>query len=220
MKTCTKCGVEKALTEFYRKAASPDGHQHACKACANESVAKWRAANPEYDHQRYWANPEKVQANVRKWRAANPEKENERTRKWKAANPEKVREASRKWKAANPENGRKWKAANPEKVREAGRKWRAANPEKARATKKRRYDRLKALPNTLTELQFLVILTYYRFSCAYCGKPWQEEDHVIPVVQGGGRTKENIVPACNSCNSRKGARTPEQAGMTLRKKAA
>jgi len=40
-------------------------------------------------------------------------------------------------------------------------------------------------------------------------------DHVIPLKQHGPHDIENIVPACRSCNSRKGAKTPDQANMPL-----
>ena len=207
MKTCTKCGVEKALNEFYRNASKRDGYQYSCKACSEEYNRKWRTANPE-----------KVREAGRKWAAANPEHD----RKWAAANPE----YARKWRAANPEYYRKWRADNPEKLRETTRKWRADNPEKLRAKDQRRRARKKALPSTLTERQWEAIKADYGYACAYCGAGWHEingvlhQEHVIPVSQGGGYTKENIVPACNSCNSRKSGRTPEEAGMTLRKKAA
>ena len=29
------------------------------------------------------------------------------------------------------------------------------------------------------------------------------KDHVIPISKGGHNTKENIVPACQSCNNKK-----------------
>ncbi|MDB4875733.1 MAG: hypothetical protein JWM41_2179 [Gemmatimonadetes bacterium] len=29
-------------------------------------------------------------------------------------------------------------------------------------------------------------------------------DHVIPISRGGSHTRENVVPACRSCNSKKG----------------
>lgn len=40
-------------------------------------------------------------------------------------------------------------------------------------------------------------------------------DHVSPRQLGGGDEEDNLVLACWSCNSRKGSRTPEQAGMAL-----
>ena len=60
------------------------------------------------------------------------------------------------------------------------------------------------------------------YACQYCGEAFASEDltfdHVIPAVQGGPRTWENIVTACVPCNRRKGPRTPEEAGMTLRRR--
>ncbi len=58
--------------------------------------------------------------------------------------------------------------------------------------------------------------------CRYCGVDvnWADRksrggatyDHVTP---GGGDTVENLVIACRGCNSKKGKRTPQEAGMTL-----
>lgn len=58
--------------------------------------------------------------------------------------------------------------------------------------------------------------------CQYCGKivNWKDRrggdggtyDHVDPE---GENSLENIVVSCRSCNSKKGKRTPEQAGMPL-----
>ena len=42
-------------------------------------------------------------------------------------------------------------------------------------------------------------------------------DHVIPRSRGGKTVWENIVASCIPCNSMKANRTPEQAGMKLRK---
>jgi 5-methylcytosine-specific restriction endonuclease McrA len=58
------------------------------------------------------------------------------------------------------------------------------------------------------------------FACQYCGaSPPRSQltiDHVLPKVRGGGSSWENLVCACNRCNQVKGARTPREAGMTLR----
>jgi 5-methylcytosine-specific restriction endonuclease McrA len=53
--------------------------------------------------------------------------------------------------------------------------------------------------------------------CQYCGGYAENVDHVIPRVQGGQHQWDNVVAACRRCNTRKGGRTPDQAGLTLRR---
>lgn len=54
------------------------------------------------------------------------------------------------------------------------------------------------------------------YLCAYCGvKDPRTKDHVIPKSRGGSDDLSNLVWACNRCNSKKGARTPEEAGMPI-----
>jgi 5-methylcytosine-specific restriction endonuclease McrA len=43
--------------------------------------------------------------------------------------------------------------------------------------------------------------------CAYCGRPAEAVDHVVPASRGGDfYDPDNLVAACRSCNSRKGDR--------------
>ena len=56
--------------------------------------------------------------------------------------------------------------------------------------------------------------------CAYCGRPADTVDHVVPLSRGGARTSWlNTVACCGgsarSCNARKGNRLPVEAGMQL-----
>jgi 5-methylcytosine-specific restriction endonuclease McrA len=53
--------------------------------------------------------------------------------------------------------------------------------------------------------------------CQYCGRHAENVDHVIPKVQGGTHCWDNVVASCQRCNSRKGGRTPTQAGLKLRR---
>ncbi|MEE9182338.1 MAG: HNH endonuclease [candidate division NC10 bacterium] len=59
------------------------------------------------------------------------------------------------------------------------------------------------------------------YTCLYCGRNGGERmtiDHVVPRFLGGKTIWENVVSACRTCNTRKGNRTPQQAGMRLPQK--
>lgn len=55
--------------------------------------------------------------------------------------------------------------------------------------------------------------------CMYCGGEFPDgqltRDHVIPLSRGGQDRWSNVVAACKACNTGKGNRTPEQAGVSL-----
>lgn len=59
------------------------------------------------------------------------------------------------------------------------------------------------------------------YSCQYCGVSLPgsklQVEHVKPRSKGGPTTWENCVAACGNCNSRKADKTPDEAGMSLRK---
>jgi len=80
------------------------------------------------------------------------------------------------------------------------------------------YDRL---PSTAVTFSRRNVARRDHFLCQYCGaQPGGEAitiDHVVPRSQGGTSTWTNCVAACDSCNARKADRTPEQAGMRLRR---
>lgn len=47
VKTCSKCGCEKSLALFSKKASCRDGFDAQCKECVNIRVTAWRNANLE-----------------------------------------------------------------------------------------------------------------------------------------------------------------------------
>lgn len=56
-----------------------------------------------------------------------------------------------------------------------------------------------------------------RFSCQYCGSGKNLTlDHIIPRSKGGNSSWINLVTACRRCNTTKGDRTPEEAGLLLK----
>lgn len=82
-----------------------------------------------------------------------------------------------------------------------------------------KFDRM---PNQTVAFSRRNVFKRDKMTCQYCGKmPGSEEltiDHVVPRAQGGQSTWANCVLACVDCNSRKAARTPAEAKMTLRSK--
>ena len=55
------------------------------------------------------------------------------------------------------------------------------------------------------------------YKCSYCGaKENLTIDHIIPSSRGGENIWSNLTTSCMSCNSKKGNRTPTEAGMILK----
>ncbi|MGE3106713.1 MAG: HNH endonuclease [Phycisphaerales bacterium] len=78
------------------------------------------------------------------------------------------------------------------------------------------YDRL---PQQVVKLNRRNLFARDRNTCQYCGRHFStcdlSIDHVVPRMQGGGESWENLVCACIKCNARKGGRTPTEAHMHL-----
>jgi hypothetical protein len=76
------------------------------------------------------------------------------------------------------------------------------NPSYRMTQRTRRYDPIKP-----EDRQFL--MDKFAGLCAYCGNLASTLDHVLAVKLGGRSVRENLLPACQSCNSRKNDRTLE-----------
>ena len=144
MKTCSKCGKELSLDNFYKTKGFKDGLCSMCKRCHNEHSKAYRKANPEKGKARKAAysksNPEKIKAYNAAWYEANKEKTKARSAAWHKANPEMVKAAKEKWSKANSEQvktARKaYREANPEKIKAQRAAFRNANPEYMKVYKK------------------------------------------------------------------------------------
>jgi 5-methylcytosine-specific restriction endonuclease McrA len=95
---------------------------------------------------------------------------------------------------------------------------RRAHPEILAAQQRRRRARQANAPiNDLTAAQWQEIQDAFGNRCVYCPddcKACQKKrhkltpDHVTPYAKNGSNTLWNVVPACKSCNSKKGPRAP------------
>lgn len=82
-------------------------------------------------------------------------------------------------------------------------------------------NRFDGMPSSAVTFSRRNVFKRDRMTCQYCGRqPGGEEltiDHVVPRSRGGKSTWDNCVLACVGCNASKADRSPEQAGMRLRK---
>ena len=76
MKTCTKCGEEKPLSEYHKDGRF--GLKAVCNKCAVAGYKKYREENKEkiaaWQKKYHEANKEKIAAGYKKWREENKEK--------------------------------------------------------------------------------------------------------------------------------------------------
>ena len=77
----------------------------------------------------------------------------------------------------------------------------------------------RRIPRQTRSLSRKNILMRDRYTCQYCHRTLPSAeltlDHVVPRSRAGESNWENLVACCNSCNNRKGNRTPDEAGMKL-----
>lgn len=143
---------------------------------------------------------------------------------WVARNRERMREYGRQSYQRRPDRRRAAvrasNAKNREARRAASRDWRRRNPEKNAGYQATRRARL-AGGGVHTVRQWHALLLEYQGRCAYCGGQGPlVRDHAIPLVLGGTNDISNIVPACRSCNERKGRMLREEFLIVMRLRAA
>jgi 5-methylcytosine-specific restriction endonuclease McrA len=206
-KTCSTCGETKAYSEFHKGKRYADGYRGQCKLCIKESSERWRRENPEKDRE-----------NLARWYRKNREKVRERSAHWKRENPEKAREQRARYRQENPEYYQnhkeyyreysvRYRSENQEKERERKALWYKNNRDKVYANGRRRRARILKAAGTHTAEQWQARLDYYGGKCRYCGCDGKMEvDHVIPLSKGGTNWPSNLVPACKTCNRKKGAK--------------
>ena len=166
MKRCSKCKIEKELTEFGKRKRNPNGLRYQCKVCESDYQKVYYEANGderrEYINTYYYENKEDLLAKRKADRKANPEKYSEFGRL------DSIKRA-------------KEKAANTKR-------WREENPDKHSAYfAAYRTGKEQATPDWLTEDDYQkikIIYNYRDWLIKTLGEP-HEVDHILPLK---GRT--------------------------------
>lgn len=190
-KRCSRCGQWfPAMPEhFYRNSKVKSGLTAHCKECGSA-----------YFREHYRKNAERKRAVVAEYRRTNREVVLAGKRKSWYAHHERNLERAREWQRNNRgicnQLTAEWRRKNIEKAREIQR-----HAEQRRRVHKRR------LAASFTLEQWIVCVAYFEGRCAYCGATKKlEQDHFVALSRGGEYVAGNVLPACKSCNSSKGAR--------------
>ena len=208
-RTCTKCHEIKPILAFRTKVrwgrVYVDSHCRGCEA--------------SYMRER----PKETKAlATKKWREKNIDKIRAMPKRiYTEKQKERIRELSAKRFAENRDEilaqMREKRRRDPEGERAKRREAYRRDPSSSVNADHKRKARLRGNDATMTRAQWKSVLAWFENKCAYC-QLWFErltQDHVIPISRGGAHAVDNIVPACRTCNARKYARTPEQAGMPI-----
>lgn len=90
-KKCSRCGVEKCVSEFNKNRSTKDGYQRQCNSCRRAGYEANKEAKLAYQNKYYQDNRDECLARVRKryWEDYDRVREGNRsaTRKWRANNP-------------------------------------------------------------------------------------------------------------------------------------
>lgn len=216
-RVCSCCGVEyPATTEFFYadKTVKRDGLASKCKMCRLEQMDKYREVNRDDINKR-----------ARQAYAKDPQKTCNKTNKYKASHREDIKIKNQIYYRNNKDHyaeyGAEYRANNPEKVRERHKKYIEENAHKIKAyasaylktergkiikavAGQRRRNLKKSLESDFTPEEWELCKSAFGGKCCYCGEEKTlTQEHFVPLSSGGEYTKNNIIPACESCNKSK-----------------
>lgn len=182
-KTCSRCGAEKPLDDFYRSSNTSTGRQSRCIDCCKE-VKKEKWADP--------VEREKNQKQFREWAQQNKALLNERQKERARANPE-----------PNRERVKKWREENPERARENARRQKVIRREREQAAKTgKRVSKVKAWED---QGGICPCGEPIDRSLKYPDPMSPSLDHITPLARGGKHEQSNIQWMHVRCNVIKGA---------------
>jgi len=215
MKRCSKCQIEKPLTDFRKGKGYADGYRGQCTACLNELAREYKQ-RPEVKQQRrdydqeYESRPGRQEPRRAYQRAYNQRpyvKARVLAHMQRPDVNERVKERERqRWQ--NDAHLREYKRVY---LRERYRN----NPEHKRkqiahsmAAIHARRAKLKKNGGSYSAKQWRELCAKYGHVCLCCGKAEKlTPDHIVPIDSGGSGDISNIQPLCLPCNLRKATKT-------------
>lgn len=226
LRCCTSCHNIFPLSRDYFKIEQrkSDGLSTICKPCAADYSRQYHqkavASDPDYYKKRYQATRDVERRRWKLWYQEHKALHKSRTKAWYEANKDRARARERQRYSDKQHEfiakSRQWRKDNQIRYRAYNRKWLEDNPQTAALIRKtvdsRRRARLRQLPHTYTNAEWMRCLEYWDYRCAVCGRDGElHADHWIPLKSANcpGTVAENMLVLCQNCNNTKSAKLPE-----------
>lgn len=215
MKKCSRCFLEKQISEYHRASRTKDGFSGSCKLCKKILDKDYALNNSKAikDKKReyYLKHKEEILLSCKEYRKKNPEWKKNYDRNYAKKYPERLAANRKRYYLKNPEMASKWKKQNPELHKKHVAEWKRNNKDRLYKILHKRRALKKIAGGFFDERDIKRILESQKYKCAYCRKSVKKNmsiDHIKALSKGGSNDKKNIQICCKSCNSRKNAKDP------------
>ena len=196
-KICTKCNLEKSLTQFNKQSSQHDGLAHQCRECAKE-----------WHKQHYQKNKDTISISASKWSRENPEICKEAARLNYQLNKEIKTAQKKQWAIDNPEKMRQYKINYKKTVQ---------GKATGKSSQHVRRVRLKGIKGSYNGQEIINLFKSQKGRCVYCDtklnlteKHGYHIDHIWPLAHPKCTNDiKGIQLLCPACNCKKSDKSPE-----------
>ena len=215
-KICRKQYVkenEKEIKEYQKKYR--EEHKEETKEYMKKYIEEHKEEIKENQKQYYQDNKDKTefQEKRKKYREEHKEEKRKSDKKYREEHKEEIKENKKQYYNEHKEEileyQKQYREENKEEILEKQKQYRDNNPDKIFNWRNKRRLLEKNQGDGITKEQWLEMMTFFNWSCAYSGEyiggdsDKRTIDHIIPISKGGEHEVWNCVPMHHTYNSGK-----------------